>query len=210
MPSTVTMRWSAIASTNIAHFDAQCPGLERVAAEHVRRVRANVSELVPSGRRPCRICALETVAVQALGSNRTPSHRRTLVTFSSQPAIGVDQTRFRANTITDTGIERLHRIALRAGLETTTTVCGPVAYGFSRHTTPSVIGQSLRCAFASPGLFSALPEPATIATFWTFLDDEQRGYSDDDAWTLTAAICPDPAFRKARPKCTTHREPTHQ
>jgi hypothetical protein len=203
----VTVWWSSTAADPKLHLDPECSGLERVTPERrTKLVLSSLAAVAAHPYRPCRVCALEHVVVWAVGKNRTASPRRTLLTISSQPAIEVDHGRFRTNTVTETGAERLQRIADAAGLAVTHTAVGPVAYGFTPARAVNTVARNLRCATAPPRTAELLL-PHTVTVFWTFLDDAQRGLNDDGAWSLTAAVCDDPALRRTLTR--SRRSPRH-
>jgi hypothetical protein len=180
------------------HLDPACKGLERVQEENLATEKlTSLRALALSEHRPCRVCALTQVATWALGCCRTESRYRTFLTFSSQPSLEVDRARFRENTVSESGRERLELIAARTGLSMVSTISGPVLYGFAPQRAAYVISRSLRTALA-PLPIARTPAPESISAFWAFYDDEQRSLSDTSAWQMTIAVTADPALTPLR------------
>lgn len=153
-------------------------------------------ELVDPGQdhRLCRRCALETVASHLIASG---SGRGCLVTFSAQPLVPV--SRGEVWQASQTGQERVARIAARTGLATVDTVAGVVAYGQVPEQAKAVLGMHLR-VFELPAVPAGAADEESMELFWGLVSNRPparrpvptpglRGEADEvDPWRLTQAV----------------------
>lgn len=97
---------------------------ESVSAASATRIElARMAEV-----RPCRVCALPHVFdVLVTSSRQAPARERRLVCVTSLPAPDVDLGRLAGAKVSDSGRDRLERMAARAAVEVADTTLGPVA-----------------------------------------------------------------------------------
>lgn len=126
----------------------------------------DAADLVSLGERRdgrmCRLCGLEAVADAALRLDGP----RVLVTFTGQerPADGAV-----LKPASETGRDRLRRIAGRAGLDVVDTIAGPAAYGLVPVRAVAVLAANLRCVAHHDA--TAVPERLVIACWWALLEE---------------------------------------
>jgi hypothetical protein len=107
------------------------------------------------------------------------------VTFSSQPAPedpGTKVHRYKWSAVTPSGEARLAKVAKRAGLATTQSPAGLVAYGFVPLPALDALGPNLR-TYAKTTV-TELPTAFAVETFWALENDcpAQLGTQTYDPW----------------------------
>ncbi|MCP4845374.1 MAG: hypothetical protein GY901_09780 [Actinomycetia bacterium] len=146
-----------------------------------------VSEVLDHHLRPCRVCALELVLDRAM--NEGPVDR--FVTFTAQPAApykgdGNSPATKWANEVSNTGRDRLRRIAARAGASTTTATCGPIATMRTTELGARLLTANLRTFVPSDPATAA--SPAQAAAFWAAVDSRGAGEAPPDPDTLFSLV----------------------
>jgi hypothetical protein len=208
----VTLWWSTTAPNPVIHLRADCTGLERTAPERVADVKVPaLTDIIddqwpdevrfhpkaPSSDwlRPCRVCCLEPLLVTILGTeqDRAPDANRFgpqhLVSFTSQPAQRVDDNRFRHNKVSESGRERLERIAAATGLHLAPTSAGPAAWGFVGIWARQALQRNLRTVVLP--FDGRMPTNDVISVFWALFDGVQRGDDDgtfSESWNTAWAL----------------------
>jgi hypothetical protein len=193
----VSTTWSTRVGYPKLHVDATCEALENTP-EEARGVEL-MSALQIAGcdwGRPCRMCSLESV----LNTLLDPKHHAagtemTFVSFTSQSnPLSPDQPggpwSYAWHESTDSGKQRLVRVAQRAGLEISQTLCGPVAYGFVPADVVGALSHNLR-SLHRPEVVE-LPDAAVIACVWALLGDNPPEIDLDneglDAWDIATKL----------------------
>lgn len=187
--------YSTTAKDPKLHLELSCGGLRSVQVyPDCKLARRDFASLHTLGgaewSRPCRKCALERVLDAVLRPG--PRDRLVFTTFSSQPSYGADSLRFVTNEVSDTGRDRLERVAARLDLEMVHTKAGPAAYGFLPNRGVKVLERNLRTQI-HPRM-ADMPSRAYMTTFWTFLDDAPpelsvAGPGGPDPWAAAELIC---------------------
>lgn len=181
------------------HYDRRCSGLERVPADALAfEVYDDAFALGEDfDGRPCRMCTLERVLYTVLRP-RAQGNRgagAVFTTFTSQSCpTSPDQKlhRYRWRESSETGQERLRRIAGVLGLPVATSSCGPVSWGFLPARGAEILSVNLRTELRPE--VGALPAKEVIECAWALLDDhppQLRALSDDgtpDPWELARAL----------------------
>jgi hypothetical protein len=192
LDTLVDVCWVHTAHSPVLHIDRSCTGLERTAPANVTTepqttIAAAIDRRHPEDTtfRPCRACALETFTVAVLGTDRRKRSGTYLASFSSQPSRMVDERRFVDATVSDTGRERLERIASATGLSLATSSVGPVLFG---HVTRSGV-EFLQANFRTVVLDTLKPPAVdTVAVFWTLLRDGGIDGDRLECWATAVAI----------------------
>jgi hypothetical protein len=208
--NTVDIYWSGNSPHARVHLDPRCWGLARtiVHPETARRLRTdtvrNLEALAQAGAGeenhtraklqrvvgpkagllPCRMCALERVMDATL---KDAPDSGTFVTFSAMPSHVSDAHRYVDLDLTDTAADRLERIAKRAGLKTTQSRIGTVAYGIVRPEAVSVISANLRTLPPAQRAYSG----QEVSIVWSLVDDSFGGgapLGDFDPWEVATHI----------------------
>lgn len=165
------------------HEQVGCPGLQRTVAKHIGQIRAgdeptalelvefaDLAALAAAEQLPCRACTLERVLDTVLRPV-SPAERLVFASFSGQP----NALRFRRGLdawrkVSDSGEQRLLRIAERLGLPVVETPAGPVAYGMLPERGVEVLARSLR-TYTLPG--AVVPPPVEVVAYaWALLCDD--------------------------------------
>jgi hypothetical protein len=183
------------------HLDPNCKGLERVTLKETIFFDG-ITELVNQTGdepwspgvhcRPCRACALESVLYTVLGPKSLyVNDTSVFVTFTSQASPddpGTKLHRYRWRTATPSGQKRLGNVAKRAGLSTTHSPSGLVAYGFVPTRALDTLTRNLRTKVI-PGV-TQLPAPSVVETFWAFENDAptELGEQTHDAWQTASLL----------------------
>lgn len=191
--------WSAYVSrTGKGHLSLDCTGLDRMReagrnpVEHLIRYDATSPSLLFAGPDfdPCRLCAIEDVALDILTAPASPALRGFAMTSlgAAKPAQRDAPATFedeqRRNEIRDAATARIVRIAEATGLAWTGTVRGAVLYG----QIPSETLHRLSRHFALAVLPAQFGEtrPEVVATFWALRADAEM--DPRDAWQVAQDI----------------------
>lgn len=169
------------------HLDIGCSGLQRVVVwpEQDRTLTAvdydsyHALGIDDTGR-PCRVCALEQVLDVVLRP-KSKRHKLVFTSFTSQGNPDENPARYKFSASTESGQERLYRIANRLDLPVVRSSSGPVAYGFLPHMSIPILRRNLR-TFVRDDV-TELPSGPTIECLWALLDDnppERRSPFDVD------------------------------
>jgi hypothetical protein len=180
------------------HVDRRCSGLERTHREDLmHEVFADAFALGENDEgRPCRMCTLERVLYTVLRPRAAGNRDGGLVftTFTSQPcptSPDVNLRRYKWRASSQTGQDRLHRIAAKLNLSTVTSSPGPVAWGFLPTRGADILAANLRTE-VRPNV-SDLPPADVMDCLWVLLDDnppQLRNRSRDgvDPWELARLL----------------------
>ena len=207
---TVDIFWSGNSPQARVHLDPRCSGLERTIV-HPKKARTlrygTVSSLAAlakagageqnatrsklqrivgpkAGLLPCRACALERVMDATL---KDAPKTGSFVTFSALPSHVSDAHRYVERDLTTSAIDRLERIADRAGLSVTQSRLGPVAFGIVRPHAVPVIAANLRALPPAPRAHTA----QEVSIVWSLVDDSFGGGAprgDFDPWEVATHI----------------------
>jgi hypothetical protein len=180
------------------HFDVGCDGLEGANwdLQQTRRF-GSVTQMFESHHgRPCRRCALEPALIRYLRSPHTKGTSRTvvpggrrIVTFSSQANPRErNASRFSYREVTDSGAERLRRVAAALRWPVTDTAAGPVTWARLHSRTGEALALNLRTLIAPDGI--EMPDATTIEALWSLVVSAppETGGWDDDVWHMAVAV----------------------
>jgi hypothetical protein len=178
------------------HLDRRCEGLERVSPGSLRNARYDDAFAVGEEQdgRPCRICCLERVlyTVLRLRAVGNRGSRTVFATFTSQPCpTARDQRldRYRWRVSSDSGRDRLRRIAAALNLPAVTAEPGPVCFGMLPERGARILARNLRTEIRTD--LTTPPEGWVIETVWALLGDNppQLARTDEvDPWEAAFAL----------------------
>lgn len=201
LPSALSAWWSVNAPSPKMHLDRDCVGLERTADDRIAEMTITrpldlgqgriidvdlASSRLPSGStaemhghqawasdvRPCRVCALAPVIVDALG-DPTPGRAPVGLVFSSQPSHIADRQRAGTNKVSESGRLRLLAIADQLQLPVVDTAAGPVAFTTAPVARAEIVWKNLHAALLPDVTF--VPDDAdAVALFWTLFVEDDR------------------------------------
>lgn len=177
-PTAPVTAWVSRSKSNVFpkfHLEPSCAGLARAAVwpeedstlEIVEHDDMTALGADLSGR-PCRMCALERVLDVVLRPTDRRK-RRVFTSFTSQgnPEENLASYKFRASS--ESGQDRLVRVASRLGLPVVRASCGPVTYGFLPVTGAQILQRNLR-SYSRPDV-KQTPSGDVVECLWALLDD---------------------------------------
>lgn len=180
------------------HLDKECTGLERVPLEHLASETYDDAFALGEDTtgRPCRMCSLERVLYTVLRP-RAKGNRgsgKVFATFTSQSCpTNPDERlhRYRWRESSESGQERLVRVAEKLGLPTVYTSPGPVSWGFLPVRGAEILSHNLRTELRPE--VRTLPTRDVIECAWALLDDNPPQLRDEyatgpDPWELARLL----------------------
>ena len=129
------------------HIDSNCDAIKQIPQEILcKKIYSSTQNLAKSNKsRTCRKCTLEKMLLTLLLQEETKS--KAFITFSSQAKPDNPDSNlltYNWSLTTETGIQRLRKLAQTANLETINTSSGPVAFGTVNYSAAKAISQNLR------------------------------------------------------------------
>jgi hypothetical protein len=168
------------------HIDPLCPGLAStpVEARATRTYRSALRAGLCTWSTACRMCTLEPLLTTVLVADPTmvsnPRRRRLAFMASAQPMVRRDLPTGAGHPtiseLTDSGKERLRRVAVNSGIGMVETACGPVLHGVRGSESVRAVARNLR-TFVLP-LPAGVGEAAAVETFWTLVSDHAPELDD--------------------------------
>jgi hypothetical protein len=183
------------------HLVAECGGLDNVGADwrETRRFASALALLRSDAGRPCRMCSFEPLMAAVAGAPSLRRGRRVLTEFSGQPNPNEDSPfRYQWKAVSESGAQRLERIAELLDCSVARTVAGPVAFGYLPVTLSQVLSRNLRTIVCPTA--GHHPERFEVEVRWALLSEtppERDVEVSLDAWTVARAIVAEPLRRNA-------------
>jgi hypothetical protein len=184
----VTVAYSLRTPIAKLHLDPDCPGLAAtpVEARSTRTYRSALRAGLCSWSTACRMCCLEALLTTVLVPDPTlvthPRRRRLAFMASAQPMVRRDLPAAsglaagKISELTESGAERLRRIAANSGISLVETACGPVVHGVRGSEAVRAVARNLR-TFVLPTP-AGVDVAAAVETFWTLVHDRAPELDD--------------------------------